>query len=211
MEKKTKKIIVISSFLSIYVLVIILFFIGGLTSVLDEFTQICALLGLLSLILSSIMAVFTREIYKIFGKPFKTIHHYVALFGLGSIILHPVFFAINTRDASVFVPKLPFWILAGRPALYMIIVAVAAGFLQSKIRKWWRYIHVLNYVAVVFGVVHGLLIGSNLSTSIALKIIYIILLIAVAAAFCLKRYQMYMKKKRLKERLEKKVKETEEA
>lgn len=210
MEVKTKKIILISSFIALYILVIVLFFLGGLTSVLDEFTQICALLGLLSLILSSIMSIFTRDIYKIFGKPFKTLHHYIALFGLGSIILHPVFAAINARDALVFVPKLPFWILAGRPALYLIIIAVLAGFLQNKLGKWWRYIHILNYIAVVFGVIHGLLIGSNLSISIALKIIYIILLIAVATAFVVKRYQMFTKKKRLKERMEKKAEKTEE-
>ncbi|NPD88399.1 MAG: hypothetical protein HGN29_06730 [Asgard group archaeon] len=85
-------------------------------------------------------------------------------------------------------------IWAGRPALYLIIVAVIAGFLQSKIRKWWRYIHVFNYIAVTFGVIHGILIGAHLSTSLTLKIIYGILLVLTAISFILKRYQTYKKK-----------------
>jgi predicted ferric reductase len=214
MDKKLKQILIISAVVLLYALVFIFYILGPLTIRIEDFIRFFALFGLLSLLISSIMAAFTREIYQIFGKPFKTVHHFIALFGLGMIILHPVLFVIQTRNPMAFVPDftswISFWVLAGRPALYLIILAVVAGFLQKRIKKWWRYIHAFNYIAVVFGVIHGLLIGSNLSTSIALKIIYIILLIAVAAAFAMKRYQFYMKKKQLKERLEKKTKETEE-
>jgi len=214
MEKRVKQILVISGVIIIYILVFIFYILGPFTTRIEDFTRFFALFGLLSLLISSIMAAFTKEIYQIFGKPFKTVHHFIALFGLGLIILHPVLFVVNTRNPMAFVPDfsswLSFWVLAGRPALYLIILAVIAGFLQRRIKKWWRYIHAFNYIAVVFGVIHGLLIGTNLSTSIAPKIIYIILLVAVATAFVIKRYQTYMKKKRLKERLEKKVKETEE-
>ena len=198
MDKKVKQILTISAVVILYVLVFIFYILGPLTTRIEDFTRFFALFGLLSLLISSIMAAFTREIYQIFGKPFKTVHHFIALFGLSMIILHPVLFVIETRNPMAFVPDftswLSFWVLAGRPALYLIIIAVIAGFLQKRIKKWWRYIHAFNYLAVVFGVIHGMLIGTNLSTSIALKIIYLLLLVFTAIAFIIKRYNTYKRK-----------------
>ena len=200
MEKKVQKILIISGVISLYVLVFIFYILGSFTVRLEDFARIFALFGLLSLLISSFMAAFTKEIYKIFGHPFKKIHHFIALFGLGLIILHPIFLVILNRDPMLFAPNFSswqfFWFFAGSPALYLIILATIAGFMQKRIKKWWRYIHAFNYIAVSFGVIHGMLIGSDLSTSIALKIIYLVLLALTAISFILKRYQTYKKKRR---------------
>ena len=55
----------------------------------------------------------------------------------------------------VFYPFYDFWLLAGRPALILIYIAVAAGILRKKIPKYWKQIHFLNYVALFFGLIHG--------------------------------------------------------
>jgi predicted ferric reductase len=202
MDKRKKQFLILTGVFSLYLIIFIIYIVDAKTNVLEEFIRILALFGLLSLFISSIMAAFTREIYKLFGKPFKKVHHYIALSALILITTHPILIAINYTDASVFVPDFSssyaFWALAGRPALYLIFIAVIAGFLQTKIKRYWRYIHGLNYVALVFGVVHGMLIGSNLSRLVALKVIYVLMLVLVTFSFVLKRYQTYKRKKRIK-------------
>jgi DMSO/TMAO reductase YedYZ heme-binding membrane subunit len=208
MEKRTKQIIVISSVFSLYLAVFLVFILGPKTVVLYDFTRIFALFGLLTLFVSSIMAAFTKEVYQIFGKPYKKIHHIFAITGLALIIMHPVFLAIVAGSADVFVPRFDdwrtFWFLAGRPALYLILVAFIAGILQPVIKKWWRYVHGLNYIALLFGVVHGMLIGTdlapNLPGTIFLKVLYVTLLAFATASFGLKRYKSFKRKKQRREK-----------
>lgn len=213
MEKRLKQVLVVIGVLFLYVFVTMFYIWNNpFANALKDISRLFALFGLLSMILSSIMAAFTREIFKIFGKSFIKVHHFIALFGFGLILMHPIFWAIAVRDIGVFVPNfntwLDFWTLAGRPALYLIILAVLAGFLQKRIRKYWRYIHGFNYVAVVFGVIHGILLeNTSLSKSIALQIFYIFLLVITAAAFVYKRYRNIMKKKRRAKKEEIKRKE----
>lgn len=213
MEMKLKQILVLSGIACLYILVFIFYVLNPFTDALEDISRIFALIGLLSLILSSIMAAFTREVYQVFGKPFKKVHHFIALFGLSLIVLHPVFLAISSGKANIFLPDfsswLAFWKFAGRPAFYLIILAVLAGFLQKHIKKWWRYIHALNYIAVVFGVIHGILVGANLSSSIGLQIIFIALLVLTTASFILKRYNNYMRNKRIKSKQENRSKDEE--
>lgn len=212
MNRRTKQIIFIAGIFSLYLAVFLVFILEPMTGILNEFIRIFALFGLLTLSISSIMAAFTREIYQIFGKPFKKIHHIFAYTGLVLIILHPVLLSISSKSANVFIPKfnnwITFWSLAGRPALYLILLAFLAGILQKRIRKWWRYIHGLSYIAVLFGVIHGMLIGKNLSpnlpASIFLKVLYVTLLALTATTFIVKRYKSIKKKKRIKEKKESK-------
>ena len=128
MEKKIKQILVLSGILILYVLVFVFYVLNPFTGPLEDISRILALFGLLSLILSSIMAAFTKEVFQIFGQPFKKIHHFIALFGLGLIVLHPVFLAISSGRADIFLPDfsswIAFWRFAGRPAFYLIILAV---------------------------------------------------------------------------------------
>ena len=208
MNKRTKQIIIIAGILSLYLAVFLVFILGPMTVVLYDLVRILALFGLLTLFVSSIMAAFTKEIYQIFGKPYKKVHHIFAYTGLVLIILHPIFLSILTGSADVFVPRFDdwrtFWFLAGRPALYLVILAVIAGILQPRIKKWWRYIHGLNYIALLFGVVHGMLIGTdlapNLPATIFLKTLYITLLALATSSFVFKRYKSVKRKKQRREK-----------
>jgi len=214
MEKKVKQILLISSLSALYLTVFLIYILKPLGPFIEEFLRFLALFGLLSLFVSSIMAAFTREIFQVLGKPFKKVHHIIALTALGLITFHPIFVVIFYSDVYLFLPNFDswysFWAFAGSPALYFIFLAVIAGFLQRKIPKFWRYVHGLNYVALTFGVIHGIMIGRDLSSSIALQVIYVLMLVLTAGAVVFKRYRNYRKKQRIKEKQEKR-KQKEEA
>lgn len=203
MNKRLKQVIVLSSVFLLYLAVFLVFILGDRFDVMYDFVRILALFGLLTLFVSSIMAAFNKEIFQIFGKPFKKVHHIVAYFGLSLIILHPVFLVIYTKMPEFLLPRfdswIVFWTFAGIPALYLIILASIAGLLQPRIKKWWRYVHGLNYIALLFGVIHGMLLGTDLSTSIFLKIFYVSLLVLASVAFVYKRYKSIRRKKQKKE------------
>ncbi len=204
MNKRTQQVIILSSVFTLYIAVFLDYILGPMINVMEDFLRFFALFGLLTLFVSSIMSAFTKEIYQIFGKPFKKVHHIVAYTGLSLIILHPIFLAIALKSANVFVPRFDswsaFWQFAGIPALYLIILATVAGLLQPRIKKWWRYVHALNYIALLFGVIHGMLLGTNLSTSLFLKIVYGSLLVLSTAAFVYKRYKSIKRKKEREEK-----------
>ncbi|MCG3223124.1 MAG: hypothetical protein H7647_01570 [Candidatus Heimdallarchaeota archaeon] len=199
MEKKAKQIILIGSLSALYLTVFLIYILRPLDLILEEFSRFLALFGLLSLFVSSIMAAFTREIFQVLGKPFKKVHHIIGLTALGLITFHPIFIVISYSDASLFLPNFgslsSFVTYAGAPSLYLILLATLAGYFQRKIPKFWRYIHGLNYVALIFGVIHGIKIGGYFSSSSALKIIYILMLVLTTVAFGFKRYRNYKKKK----------------
>lgn len=205
MNKRLKQVIVLSSVFLLYLAVFLVFILGDRFDVMYDFVRILALFGLLTLFVSSIMTAFTKEIFQLFGKPFKKVHHIVAYFGLSLIILHPVFLVIYTKMPEFLIPRfdswIVFWTFAGIPALYLIILASIAGLLQPRIKKWWRYVHGLNYIALLFGVIHGMLLGTDLSTSIFLRIFYVSLLVLASAAFVYKRYKSIRRKNKEKNRV----------
>ena len=144
------------------------------------------------------MTPFLKEIYKNLGKPFIKIHHIFAFIGLGLISLHPIFFSILAKTATVFIPVFltwyDFWVFAGRPALLVLYIALIGVLLRKRI-KAWRAIHVLMHVMLLFGFVHAILIGTDFA-NIFVFVIYSILYAAAVAAFIIKRIQLYKTLKR---------------
>ncbi|MFX1410851.1 MAG: hypothetical protein ACFFA6_10885 [Promethearchaeota archaeon] len=203
--KKEAKVLIIT-ILIIYAVIIALFFTKPPSDGYNFIVRLCALLGLASLFIATIMTPFMVQLYKILGKPFVKIHHIFSILGLVLITIHPIAFALYKMDLLVFIPKFDswiiFWELAGRPALILIYIAVIAGILNTtfkKIPKYWRLIHGLNYIALVFGVVHGILIGTDFKNIIIL-IIYVSMLIISFVVLFLKRYQKYKRLKAKKKR-----------
>lgn len=127
--------------------------------------RLFGLYGYLSLSIASILTLYLRDIYKLFGKPFLKVHHAFAAFGLATITLHPVILAVRIASPRIFIPDLSgwtgFWINAGRPALIVIYVALAAVLLRNRIPTAWRPLHVLMVAALAFAIVHANLIGTD--------------------------------------------------
>jgi len=160
--------------------------------------RLLALWGFLSLGIAVILTPFLREIMKVFGKPFLQVHHTFAAVGLLLPTLHPVTLAIASMNPALFIPVVSswerFWLNAGRPALYLLYIAFAAVLLRKYIPKYWRGVHGLMYVVLLFAVVHGNLIGTDFENPVIWVLFNTLFALAVAAFF-LKRWQRMQKKK----------------
>jgi predicted ferric reductase len=162
------------------------------------FTRLFGLYGFLFLGVATLITPFLREVAEAFGKPFLRVHHAFSVLGIVLITLHPVFNAVDRISLGVFVPNFSsweaFWMFAGRPALILIYVAVAAALLRLKAPKYWRIFHALMYVALLFGIVHANLIGEDFE-NIGIMLIFDTLFIASMVSFAFKRYKNYQSRK----------------
>lgn len=126
--------------------------------------RLTALIGFASLFISVIMSNFFEEFDK---KDKKNLmyHHIFAVIGIVLITLHPVIFAVYKSDISIFFPKfdswIVFWELAGRPSLILLYIGFVSGFLLRAYKKSWRGVHMIVYIGLFFGLIHGYLIGTD--------------------------------------------------
>ena len=146
-----------------YILSVLVRFPG---SVPGTIVRAAALLGYTALFLTIISSEYVRTMRKLFGSTFMRVHHALALTGLVLIVVHPLTFAIRSGTLSVFVPVLTplrsFLTWASRPALYMIVLAVAAALVRQRLKTTWRIVHWLNYLAFVMIFAHAWFMGSDL-------------------------------------------------
>jgi predicted ferric reductase len=154
--------------------------------------------GYLFMAIAAIMTPYLKQVTKNLGRPFLKVHHSFAYTGIVLIVAHPVLQAVYLRDHSIFLPDfsswIMFWGLAGRPALIILFIALIGVLLRKKIRPW-RILHVLMYVMLLMGLVHGILIGTDFANR-AILVIFYILFAFVTFSFVLKRIQKYKSFKR---------------
>ena len=205
MELNKKGIALISINLLLFIVVFVLFLLTPPSDAFSFFIRLGALFGFTSMFIATSMSPFMVQLYKIFGKPFVKQHHIYSIFGLIMVTLHPVVFAISVMNILVFIPDvsswLAFWELAGRPALIIIYIGALAAILRTKMKKYWRLFHYLNYIALLFAYVHGVLIGTDFQNP-GIFILFTIMLVISLGTFGYKRYQTYTRKQKLKKRQE---------
>lgn len=144
------------------------------------------LFAYLFLFLAILSSEYMRQMKKIFGKGFIAIHHHIARIGVTLMLIHPIAFALEESSFLVFIPVLlpikDFLELAGRPALYLILIATLAGMYRKKIIKKWKKIHYLNYIAFPLLFVHSWLIGTDLQSGI-MQLLWFTMFFLVIAIF----------------------------
>jgi DMSO/TMAO reductase YedYZ heme-binding membrane subunit len=74
----------------------------------------------------------------------------------------------------------------GAPALWLISVASLAALFRATLRKQWRQIHWLNYLAFLLGTIHAQLLGTNFQHLIV-RIVSIAMAGALIGVFVVKR------------------------
>ncbi len=167
--------------------------------VLRSAVRFFGLYGYLFLSVTVLVTPFLPEVTQAFGKPFLKIHHSFAALGLVLITLHPISNALES-NLSVFVPNFAswttFWTLAGRPAFFIVYIAVFAAFLRAKALRFWRIFHALMYVALFFGIVHANIFGNDFQ-NLGIMLIFDALFIATLAGFTFKRSRNYRLKRRI--------------
>lgn len=135
-------------------------------------------------------SAYVPQLVRFFGRPFVKIHHLASIAGLVCITLHPILVAVDNRSAGVFLPRFDsvqvFLRLGGRPAWYLIALAVVAALLRQRIGGGWRAVHALNYLAFALATAHANLLGGNFQTP-ALRIGSWILAVAMLVVFVRRR------------------------
>ncbi|TFG20236.1 MAG: hypothetical protein EU530_03945 [Promethearchaeota archaeon] len=163
---------------------------------LDATIRLTALWGFIGLALSAIMNLNKKVLYQKFGLKFMQFHHFMAIFSLITATGHPIAFAIQRMSLLVFIPDFSswynFWLLGGRPALFLIYIALIAALLRKKSKNAWKYIHWFNYLALIMVFVHALLIGTDFQM-ILIIIAYSILFLGVFVTFGYLRIPMVKK------------------
>jgi hypothetical protein len=162
--------------------------------------RLCGLYGFILLSVATSITPFLKEVTMLFGKPFMRIHHVFAVVGIIAITLHPILLAARFLNPGVFLPRFDdwfvFWQNAGRPALVIIYVAVLAALLMRKAPRHWRSFHALMYVALLFGVVHAGLVGTDMANYAVTVVVYSLFAFSMFVFF-LKRYRSYRLKRRV--------------
>ena len=79
-----------------------------------------------------------------------------------------------------------FFQLGGRLAIYLIAIAALAALLRKRWRNGWRIVHMLNYIALLLGTVHAVLIGTDFGQPF-LRLVPIAMAVLAVAVFVRKR------------------------
>jgi DMSO/TMAO reductase YedYZ heme-binding membrane subunit len=175
----------IASFLVVVAGIIIFFLFQDRGTAVGMVARAAGLFGYFFIFLAILSSEYMIRIKKIFGRPFMNIHHHLARAGVAMILIHPAFIAHQFGLSSfvpVFSPFMDFLRLAGRPALYMILIAVLAGLYRKRIPKKWKDIHALNYLGFVLVFFHAWLIGIDLQYGL-MQAIWLAMVIIVIAVF----------------------------
>lgn len=166
---------------------------------LDWAIRAAAILGYLAIFLAVISSAYMRELFKLLGRPFIRVHHILSVTGSILVTLHPLGTAVRSSSLTVFIPDVSslnaFLSLGGRPAWYLIGIAVLAAVLRTRIKQSWRTVHYLNYIAFLLATVHAVMIGTDF-ISWVMKGVAIAMALFVVGIFVQKR----VRRSRLKRR-----------
>jgi len=150
-----------------------------------------ALSGYLLVFLATLSSASLPALAKAFGRPFVAVHHVATVAGFAAMVAHPLAYSLAFGSLEPLVPRAEsvydFLLWAGRPALALFIVAVAAGALRLAFKKGWRFFHLVTYLAFLLVTVHANLIGATFQASIVVRAASWVMAAAATAVFVHKR------------------------
>lgn len=136
------------------------------SSLWRELARGCALLGFSLIALQFVLAGRFRAIDRYYGLDIvMRFHKVMGATGLGLLILHPVFLLVDNGNLSLLALDVPWQVGLGKLALLLLVLTVAAAMLATKLPidyQLWRASHKVVIVIAALGLLHGLLVGSDL-------------------------------------------------
>jgi hypothetical protein len=178
--------------------IVALIVIGGLIALRPDIPLLTwairtsAVLGYLCVFAAALSSLYMRTMLGWFGQSFVKTHHAVTVTGLVLLVLHPLAVAWNLGGLSVFLPQfgsLRIFLSWGGPvAWYLIGIASLVALFRTKLRKLWRPVHWINYVAFLLASAHAFLLGGDFQVP-AMKAIPVVLSLALLVVFVQKRLQ----------------------
>jgi len=143
-----------------------------------------ALLGYIGLFWLIVSSEYVRQMRGLLGRVYLKVHHPLSVVTWVLIAAHPLGFALFSNDAMVLLPV--FWPLqqflqwAGRSALYLFALGTVSALARRSLKREWRYLHKLNYVAFLLVFIHAWLIGTDLNSPL-LKALWLVMAVVVLA------------------------------
>lgn len=160
--------------------------------------RVAALIGYQGVFLASLSSLYLIELTKYFGRRFVKVHHVVSVTALITLFLHGGLVAWQFRGLGVFLPTFSslqgFFQFGGAPALWLISVASLAALFRTTLRKQWRQIHWLNYLAFLLGTLHAQLLGANFQ-HLVVRIFSGAMAAALVAIFVIKRVRRWRRRR----------------
>jgi predicted ferric reductase len=145
------------------------------------FTSIGQILGLVGMTLFSINLILSGR-FKFLDKYFKGLdklyknHQIIGTLAFSMILFHPIFLvfkylAISTKEAALFfVPFLEIPITLGIISVFLMIILISLTFYFKLKYNIWKFSHKFMIIAFFFSLFHVVLIKSDISNSLLLKI-----------------------------------------
>lgn len=149
-----------------------------------------ALVGYQFVFLAVLSSAFTEPLVRAYRKPFIRLHHWVSITGLALLVLHPILLVIVLKSTAVLTAAYTsgeFFRYAGSPALIAFFLAAIAAVLRTRMNTVWRYIHWLNYVALLLGTAHAVLLGTSVALLPWLRWVLVLLAACGVAVYISRR------------------------
>jgi predicted ferric reductase len=161
------------------------------TPALYSLARGAALVGYLFVALAVISSAYIRPLVKRYRKPFVSLHHWVSITGLVLLVIHPLLLVIVNGSIDVLLMAYRSWdnllTYGGSTALLMLLIAALMATKGGRQNRFWRYVHWLTYLVLILGTVHAVRLGTSVATLPALRIVLILIAIAGAVVFVVKR------------------------
>jgi methionine sulfoxide reductase heme-binding subunit len=152
------------------------------------------LVGYQFVALAVISSAFMRPLVRLYRKPFVTLHHWISVTGLVLLIIHPLLLAYLNNNLGIFVTAFTvtawqdFFRFGGAPALYLLLIgSLAATRRLREGNRFWRYIHWLNYVALIIGTAHAVMLGTSVAATPWVRWIAYLMAAAAVVVYLVKR------------------------
>lgn len=158
------------------------------TGVISDLGRNLALIGFMILILQFLLAARIKWIERAFGLDILIRYHkYIALIAACLLIIHPVLLASGGHGWNLlFSLNLPWYILAGKAVLVLVILNVLISIYQGKIKlsfEKWRLGHdalALSILILIF--LHSWFAGGDLKI-LSMQVLWIGMLLLAAVIF----------------------------
>ena len=152
----------------------------GILTILIRITGIA---GALCLTLAAFSSAFVKELYRATHRPFKQVHHLLAISGTTLITLHPLLLAWQMKSLKILIPVINSWpdflSWGGRIGIFFIFLGIFAAVIMKKIPSWWRKGHWLIYAGLLLGGVHALRMGQDMMSPTAKILSWVLLALTV--------------------------------
>jgi predicted ferric reductase len=161
--------------------------------ILTDIGRNLGLIAFMILVLQFLLAARIKWIEKAFGFDILIrFHKYMALTAAGFLVLHPLFLALGGSGwRLIFSLDLPWYILAAKAALFLLILNALLSIYQTKIKlkfERWRLGHdLLAPLILILIFLHSWIVGDDLSL-LAMQSLWIVLFVLAMGVFIYHRF-----------------------